>query len=1018
MTEEIWRIRVEAEDNLESLRQRIRDAKMEATQLGGAPYGKAERFADQDAVQSQRAVVELAKAQERAALSGMNHAQRISYLRNEVKNLTPDTLQYYNAQTQLNNEMNRGVNIAEVFTRQLVRIGIGLAVWTTLRGVQQVIQEQITALREYDLEVARFAAITGQSVDTARNAWDQYARIATQAGIKPMEAAPVARIAELTPGGTDQTRQQFVRTVTQLEELTGVASDKIGKGLSSALRQAGKGLEDVEHMGNLVAVTLSRIPAANIDSVISALQEAAPLAQLWGVAFDDAFNIIVEGSARAQESPEQIATSFQRLSKGLNEIAQGGLQAWERQSRLASEFGVQVNDVATNKLRPIRDILGEIATKLPGLSAPRQQALLETVAGGSLRPEQTRNILGSISAFNADLSGAVNQLEDTLNRMTDVIDQSLGQVVKVMDAKIEQVREKGTLLENLLISLMRGTVGQYGGKAGAAEVSDLAGLYSGEYARGGTEIKEKFLKSLYGMTPEEAARATKEWNDRVTDATAQQMRDLGLGVLNPFTYQGAVQAEASIRVTDEEVAKAITDGGKRIEGAATQRLASERRIQQQLAHARGLEVGGTTQATRQPAQPVTPPLSEFAQKIKTTMLSQGGELTGEDFFPNMGTVNAQFDATKMTIDEINQARRQSVEIVQQELEMHRQFLESQGLEKSEIEAIIKMEKDRLDLSYLQVQSKEKLLGLTGEEAARFQQAASDIAEKKQEAKSNFQFQRLRDVQPEQFGQLQALTQMYDQFLSRIGSPEKQMNINLLLGEQNVFKTMNGRMTALQLALEDLTKVEKAQLSGTWNLPAGATALVPIASLDLQRWNKPAGGGLSEEAIRALLGATSQSGDQVSGSMQTAASRIIAAIQESAARSGISNERIEKAKTIPEAVTATRESLQARVASALAQVDQVKAEMRRTLDIRPAQGMGDVESVRRLPASDRDAAIIKSATQNVAVTVSALPVKANFNASIAVVLNGSIVARMLVPIMYDLIAKMTASTGTRPKGVTR
>lgn len=1021
MADEVWRIRVEAEDNLEQLRARIAAARAAATQLGAAPYGGTpQAAADQAALNTARATMELARAQDRAAFSGLNHGQRVAYLRNQLDMLTPGTIRYYDAQTRLNNEIQRGTTISEVFSRQLMRIGVGLLVWTTIRAVQQSIQEQIAALREYELEVSRFAAITDQSVESATQAWDKYARIAVRAGVTPMQAAPVIRIAEQTAGETDQTRQQFVRTTTQLEELTGVSSEKIGRGLSSALKQAGKGLEEVQHMGDLVASTLARIPATNIDEVIAALQEAAPLAQLWGTSFDEAFNIIVEGSARAQESPEQIATSFQRLSKGLNQIAEGGAAAWERQRRLLKDFNIDVND-ASNNLRPIPEILGEIARALPNLSAPRQQALLETVAGGSLRPEQTRNILGGISAFNADLSGAIEKLNGTLDRMTNIIDQSLGQTVKVMDARIAQLKEKGGILENILAWILRQTIGEIGGKQGAQAVTNIVEASTANVTGAGQ--KQDFLKNIIDRAqgdPEKVKQYVKEHNDAVKASLTKARQDMGEFWYATF-YGGAAEEYArGLTITDEDLASTIVAGGQRIQGAATQRLASERRVQGQMSQVRTIEAQAMRAA---PTEAPAAPLSELAKKIKTTMISQGGALTGEDFFPGMDTVNAQFDATKMTTDEINQARQQSIILVQQELAAHRQFLEAQGLEKDEINAIIKMEKDRLDLSYLQVRAKGQLLSLTSEEAARFQQAASDIAEKKQEAASNFQFQRLRNIEPSQFGQLQALTQMYNQFLTNIGSPEKTQHINLLLGENNTFKTMNARMTALQLAIEDLTKTEKAQLSGTWNLPAGATALVPISSLDIQRWNKSGGGGLSEEAIRALLGATSQSGDQVSSSMQTAANRIVAAIQESAAKSGLTSEKISSAKTIPEAVNATRDELLSRVSQALAMKEQVNAEMRRTLGMKtPTQDYEDASErdyrLRRLPAADQATAALKTAAQAANVTVSALPVKAVFNANISVMLNGAVVARTIIPILYNLITKMTASTGTRPKGVVR
>ena len=59
-----------------------------------------------------------------------------------------------------------------------------------------------------------------------------------------------------------------------------------------------------------------------------------------------------------------------------------------------------------------------------------------------------------------------------------------------------------------------------------------------------------------------------------------------------------------------------------------------------------------------------------------------------------------------------------------------------------------------------------------------------------------------------------------------------------------------------------------------------------------------------------------------------------------------------------------------------------------------------------------------AIPTVQVTVASTPIKATFNANLMVNLNGAIVARALVPILYSLLTKTTASTGQRPKGVQR
>jgi TP901 family phage tail tape measure protein len=97
----------------------------------------------------------------------------------------------------------------------------------------------------------------------------------------------------------------------------------------------------------------------------------------------------------------------------------------------------------------------------------------------------------------------------------------------------------------------------------------------------------------------------------------------------------------------------------------------------------------------------------------------------------------------------------------------------------------------------------------------------------------FTFRDLHDIPASMYGALATSAKRYEQFLNKnygpYGYDEKSQNVGLLF-KDNQAKTLNTTMTALNLAIQDLTEVEKKQLEGQWNLPSGATAYVPITSL--------------------------------------------------------------------------------------------------------------------------------------------------------------------------------------------
>jgi len=221
----------------------------------------------------------------------------------------------------------------------------------------------------------------------------------------------------------------------------------------------------------------------------------------------------------------------------------------------------------------------------------------------------------------------------------------------------------------------------------------------------------------------------------------------------------------------------------------------------------------------------------------------------------------------------------------------------------------------------------------------------------------------------------------------------------LLGQEGVLKQLNGRMTALQLALEDLTKVEKAQLSGTWNLPSGATALVPISSLDIQRWNaQGGGGGLSAEAMAALLAMAQELGEQqgVGGGGRGGGAG-------PAVPTRVAIERIR----IPEVSAAEQRA---------ERLEQFERTRRRRLPPLEAER----EEPTRAPRpgfGERQAAFARAPReQRVEVSVAMQAIRATLNVNIPVVLNGQVIARAMQSIFYQWLQQAARGSGHTTQGV--
>jgi hypothetical protein len=168
---------------------------------------------------------------------------------------------------------------------------------------------------------------------------------------------------------------------------------------------------------------------------------------------------------------------------------------------------------------------------------------------------------------------------------------------------------------------------------------------------------------------------------------------------------------------------------------------------------------------------------------------------------------------------------------------------------------------------------QKVEGLTSD----FQKELIDSMKKTADEISktmNFSFKDLGDTSVSSFDAIQQKAKYYEQFLQKqygpAGYKEDKQNVGLLF-KDNQAKVINTTMTALTLALQDLTEVEKKQLEGQWNLPSGLSAYVPITSLFYsQQNNKTSQNGTTQE-----LSTTTIIADQFGGSVTEFTSAVAA-----------------------------------------------------------------------------------------------------------------------------------------------
>ena len=882
-------------------------------------------------------------------------------------------------------------------------------IWTTFRAVGEIIESTMTAMRSYSSETARFAAITDQSVSSAITQYGKLRDEVVRGGFTPQEgAAGITTAARFTKDPEGQ--RQLIEAGSAFARLIGDKDpSKSIEAIASALRATGK---DASYAREMVAQLWSAYQRDPGDPTqfFNTLTEAVPLAEKLGTTYERTVNIISAGVATTGEKSEVMSAALFRMGQALEKLSGSKLTSVVDTFR---SLGIDPQK-ADGSLKSTSDLLDAVGEKWAQFSKAQQELALQALFGGEkIKGNYYQAARGIMEAYGQGISDGTEVSIANMNEGLAKIDATFDAIEKRRKAIIESRKTEGDMGRAGISQFVGDAYVQFqslmGGAeegrkaAGFAELSSLVAFKSwDESVAIGEDRSRSFLKSLTGMTPDEVKQAVAEYNKNIDEIAGSRENKL------LFTIPEKMVDEF-IKSLQNKATLAQTAWGK-ILAPASNLGASLMDITKGLAGSGAGVTSGYSPLTAD--QKRLSDISSFQSDIGTPAQRSFG-----DIMPT-----SDIDMTKYTAEQINQAKQLSVQLSMQEIEIATQYIMSLGKTREEAEKIVAVRKDELDMTLLLIRSQEGLNYAQGLEAAHLQDALREMDKKQQEQQSNFQFRRLKDVDPSQFGQLQGLTQMYDKFLTSIGSPEKQMNINLLMGEQNTFKTMNARMTALQLALEDLTKVEKAQLSGTWNMPAGSTALVPITSLDLQRWNKSSGGGLSPEAIAALMGikgSTDLSGDKIKGAVDNSANAIVNAInagffpdqQEEIARANY-----QSSKSPSDALSSMPDFLEE-----LAKANYIKQQQQPS---RITGGYRDMEEYRSLlKDADTYPGQFKSSDpsfrqQQTTVNVSMLPVKATFNANLSVNLNGAVVARALVPILYDMLIRTARSTGVMPKGAQR
>jgi len=690
------------------------------------------------------------------------------------------------------------------FRRHVVWFAQGTVIYYAISAAIQTVTDNvggaIDSLVAYDVALARMRFITGESTAELASLAGQVQDVSAAFGQLPTDVLP--GLVAITQATKDYNEQLALsRDAARWAFMSG---QEYADGLDQLVAiERVWNLEFSEGQRILDAVATSyRVAMVPMDEMMSTLEKGGRIAESVGMDLEEYTAMIASMGEYANLSAAQVTTLMESLAARPFRSEIG--------PRFQREFGflnipLYEPGTAQTQRREIVDIINDIAQHWDELSATQRQSIAEIMAGQRYAAE----FLAFMEAWR-HIPDYVDEYNDNLGESNRL----LGEHFNTIEGRTEIARASWALFREEIILTAQEILNVSENLMVISTILDVLARRA-RVARGEPEEP---------LTFEEQLRRRLELAQEALAEVRGERGVLPMVTRRIRGFEGIISA-----TQPEQYMQDVIDS-----------------IQRQLAEVlpRGVPrdlMGEYKAALQETAQTQRELFSEEEAHLQRLAELRRGEyiVDVDAWVAGLGQASGILDMTEFTVAQINQMKLESIALVWEEYEATIAALEAlQGAEltwqqeRAIREAIVD---SRLQELVLIRAANGELVTAIGLESAYLQELsrATDVE------RERFNIQRLGRVQPEQFGQLQQLAWQWQSYLQTLPGYDEEARQFFVVLADNVARPIVTTSTALRYAIEDLTEVEKRQLEGMWNIPAGVTAYVPITSLFYQR---EAGGG--------------------------------------------------------------------------------------------------------------------------------------------------------------------------------
>jgi TP901 family phage tail tape measure protein len=293
---------------------------------------------------------------------------------------------------------------------------------------------------------------------------------------------------ELTKAGFDYNQVmsagQGLVTLSIAGNLSNAKSAEI---LAGSIRGFGLEAKDTNHVVDILAQT-ANASSIDVSDLEQTFKYAAPAAKALGFSIEDVSilsGVLGNNFIKGSTAGTGLAAIFSRMASPTAESA-AAMKA----------LGFNMAD-STGKVRPLRDIMGELRTKFSGLSQVEQLDLAKKLAGQDAAKSLLSILNTSTDEWNK-MTDAVDHADGAADKMASTMSGGTKGALDNLSGSVEALQIKiGTALAPALV-FVSGKLGELVGVASNAFSEIMMGISNKDYEQGGEHMTTPFIE--FGRT--------------------------------------------------------------------------------------------------------------------------------------------------------------------------------------------------------------------------------------------------------------------------------------------------------------------------------------------------------------------------------------------------------------------------------------------------------------------------------------------------------------------------------------